>query len=105
MTDFDNAIDRDPFAAAPYLARGESLVTLGKYDKAVEDFNAALNVDSKSALAWAWLGVAYDKSGNRSKAQEIRISARSRSIRSSPSPNRAWGAVKAGSEKVDGLFR
>jgi Flp pilus assembly protein TadD len=46
------------------------LVTLGKYDKAVEDFNAALNVDSKSALAWAWLGVAYDKSGNRSKARE-----------------------------------
>ena len=70
MTDFDNAIDRDPFAAAPYQARGESLVTLGKYDKAIEDFNAALNVDSKSAMSWAWLGLAYDRAGNRGKAQE-----------------------------------
>jgi tetratricopeptide (TPR) repeat protein len=45
-------------------------VSLGKFDKAIEDFNAALNVNSKSALAWAWLGLAYDKSGNPQKAKE-----------------------------------
>ncbi len=70
VTDFDNAIDRDPFVFAPYQARGESLVALGKYDKAIEDFNAALNVNNKSAQAWAWLGLAYDKTGNKQKAQE-----------------------------------
>jgi tetratricopeptide (TPR) repeat protein len=70
VTDFDNAIDRDPFAAAPYQARGESLVTLGNYDKAIEDFNAALNVDNKSAPAWAWLGLAYERKGERVKAHE-----------------------------------
>ena len=31
ITDFDNAIDRDPFAAAPYQARAQSLFATGKY--------------------------------------------------------------------------
>ena len=70
VTDFDNAIDRDPFAAAPYQARGQGLVQLGKYNLAMEDFNAALNVDNRNADGWAGLGVAYEKSGNRMKASE-----------------------------------
>ncbi len=70
ITDFDNAIDRDPFAAAPYQARAQSLTAQGKYAQAIEDDNAALNVDSKNAEAWADLGVAYEKSGNNSKARE-----------------------------------
>jgi len=70
ITDFDNAIDRDPFAGAPYQARGQSLIAIGKSDKAIEDFNAALNVDNKNADAWAGLGLAYEKSGNRAKAIE-----------------------------------
>ena len=78
VSDFDNAIDRDPFAAAPYQARGESLVNLGKYDKAIEDFNAALNVDSKNPMSWAWLGLAYERSGNRAKAKRS-LSARAQS--------------------------
>ena len=49
MNDFDAAIDRDPFAGAPYQARGQSLIALGQYDKAVEDYNAALNVDNRIA--------------------------------------------------------
>ena len=70
ITDFDNAIDRDPFAAAPYQARGQSLVATGKNDQAIEDFNAALNVDNKNADAWAGLGLAYERAGNRQKAAE-----------------------------------
>ena len=42
----------------------------GKYDAAIEDFNAALNVDANNADAWAGLGVAYEKSGNKAKAIE-----------------------------------
>ena len=70
VTDFDNAIDRDPFAAAPYQARAQSLTAEGKYEQSIEDYNAALNVDSKNAEAWAGLGVDYEKLGNRMKAQE-----------------------------------
>jgi tetratricopeptide (TPR) repeat protein len=43
---------------------------LGKYDKAIEDFNAALNVDNRNADAWAGLGLAYEKKGDRQKAME-----------------------------------
>ena len=70
VTDFDNAIDRDPFAAAPYQARAQSLVAQGKYDLAIEDYNAALNVNAKNGDAWAGLGLAYEKSGNVAKARE-----------------------------------
>ena len=70
VKDFDNAIDRDPFAAAPYQARGQSQLALGKPDKAIEDFNAALNVNNKNAEAWALLGLAYEKKGDRRQASE-----------------------------------
>ena len=70
ITDFNNAIDRDPFAGAPYQARGQSLLATGKYDAAIEDFNASLNVDAKNADAWAGLGVAYEKQNNKTKAME-----------------------------------
>jgi tetratricopeptide (TPR) repeat protein len=56
ITDFNNAIDRDPFAGAPYQARGQSLMAAGKYEAAIEDFNAALSVNSNNSDAWAGLG-------------------------------------------------
>ncbi len=70
ITDFDNAIDRDPFVSAPYQARAQSLMAQGKYTAAIEDLNAALNVNTKNGEAWADLGVAYEKSGNPVKARE-----------------------------------
>ena len=70
ITDFDNAIDRNPFAAAPYQARAQSLTATGKYDLAIEDFNAALNVDNRNGDAWAGLGLAYEKQGDKTKASE-----------------------------------
>ena len=42
----------------------------GKYDAAIEDYDAALNVDVNNATAWANLGLAYEKSGNKPKALE-----------------------------------
>lgn len=62
--------DRDPFAGAPYQARGQSLIAIGKYDAAIDDFNAALNVDPKNAEGWAGLGLAYEKQNNKIKAME-----------------------------------
>jgi Flp pilus assembly protein TadD len=43
---------------------------LGQYDKAIEDFNAALNVNNKNAGAWAMRGLAYEKAGKRAEARE-----------------------------------
>ena len=43
---------------------------MAKYDAAIEDFNAALNVDNRNGDAWASLGLAYERQGNRQKATE-----------------------------------
>jgi tetratricopeptide (TPR) repeat protein len=56
--------------AAPYAARGQSLVAVNQHDKAIEDFNAALNVDNRNAEAWAWRGVAQERLGQRQEAIE-----------------------------------
>ena len=49
ILDFDSTIDRNAFVAAPYAARGQSLVATQQYEKAIEDFNAALNVNNRDA--------------------------------------------------------
>jgi tetratricopeptide (TPR) repeat protein len=45
-------------------------VATNQYDKAIEDFNAALNVNNKDADSWAWRGVAYERKGDRQQAVE-----------------------------------
>jgi Tfp pilus assembly protein PilF len=45
-------------------------VQVGEFEKAVEDFNAALNVNNRLAEAWAWRGVALERQGQRSEAAE-----------------------------------
>jgi len=45
-------------------------VQLGRYDKAIEDFNAAINVNQNLADAWAWRGVAFERKGNMSEAKQ-----------------------------------
>jgi Tfp pilus assembly protein PilF len=42
----------------------------GKYQAAIEDFNAALNVDANNSDAWAGLGFCYEKLDNHAKAVE-----------------------------------
>ena len=46
------------------------MLAVGKPAKAIEDFNAALNVNNKNGKAWAGLGLAYEKQGDRAKAAE-----------------------------------
>jgi tetratricopeptide (TPR) repeat protein len=43
---------------------------VGKQAEAIEDFNAALNVNNRNADAWAGLGQAYERSGDKTKAVE-----------------------------------
>ena len=70
VSDFDSVIDRNPYNAPPYTARGQSLNALGKYDAALEDFTASLNVDNRNAEAWAGRGFAYEKLGKKTEASE-----------------------------------
>ena len=42
----------------------------GKFQAAIDDFNAALNVDAYNSEAWAGLGFCYEKLDNRAKAVE-----------------------------------
>ncbi|WP_163602461.1 tetratricopeptide repeat protein, partial [Klebsiella pneumoniae] len=41
-----------------------------QFDKAIEDYNAALNVNNKDATSWAYRGLAYEKSNRRKEAME-----------------------------------
>ena len=43
----------------------------GKYDAAIEDFNAALNVNANNSEAWAGLGLCYEKLNNHAKGSRI----------------------------------
>ena len=43
---------------------------LGKYDAAIEDFNAALNVDNRTPEGWLGLGLTYERKGEKAKAIE-----------------------------------
>jgi Flp pilus assembly protein TadD len=45
-------------------------VQLSQFDKAIEDFNAALNVNNKDGESWAWLGVAHERAGKKQEAVE-----------------------------------
>ena len=46
------------------------LVATGKFQLAVDDFNAALNVDAKNGDAWAQRGAALERLGNAKEAGE-----------------------------------
>ncbi len=62
----------------------------GKYEKAIEDFNAALNVDAYNSEAWAGLGFCYAKLDNRAKA----IESYSRAIQIDPGNSAARAALR-----------
>ena len=70
ILDFDATIDRNPFVGAPYAARGQSFVATNQYDKAIEDFNAALNVDNKDAIPGRGAAWPMERKGDRARRIE-----------------------------------
>ena len=62
----------------------------GKYDAAIEDFNATLNVNANNTEAWAGLGFCYDKLNNKAKAVE----SYSRAIQVDPGNSQARAALQ-----------
>lgn len=49
----------------------------GDVEKAIGSFKKSLELDSESDETWAWLARAYDKHGDRAKAREAALRARS----------------------------
>ncbi len=70
ISDFDAAIDRNPYVVPPYMGRGQSLIAVGKFAPAIEDYNAALNIDAKNGDAWAQRGIAQERLGQAKDANE-----------------------------------
>jgi tetratricopeptide (TPR) repeat protein len=71
----DKAIAKDPKSPAAYLARGVGNYYLpqtlgGGMDLAIADFRKALDLDSKDADAFLWLGLALRKQNKNADARQ-----------------------------------
>ena len=52
MIDLDEAIRLNPESVESYNARGAALVTLGRCEPAIEDYDHAIRLDSESGSAY-----------------------------------------------------
>ena len=85
----DKAVAMDAKSPAAYMARGVGNYYLpaalgGGLDLAVADFRKSLELDSKDADAWLWLGIALRKQNKNADARQ----AFSKSVELNP--RRAW---------------
>ena len=58
LSDFDRALEIDPFNPDIFLARGDTKLHIHDYKGAEEDFTSAINLKSKIASAWLSRGIA-----------------------------------------------
>ena len=54
---------QEPLSAKEYCNRGVSYFEKGQYDKAIADYNKAIEIDPKDARAYNNRGIAYGKKG------------------------------------------
>ncbi|MCP5367827.1 MAG: tetratricopeptide repeat protein [Hyphomicrobiales bacterium] len=64
-----------PKAVDPRLERGRILMDSGAVNKALEDFEAAIRLDPRSAAAWHLRGLAHERLGELAKAREFYLRA------------------------------
>ena len=96
----DKAISLDPKSSMAYVSHGVGNYYLpqafgGGVDLAMKDFRKAIELNSKNAEAWLWLGVALRKANQPAEAQK----AFERSLEINP--DRVW--AKQQLEKTAGL--
>jgi tetratricopeptide (TPR) repeat protein len=89
LDEVNKAIQLDPTGARNYLSRGVGYYYLppafgGGLDKAIADFQKAIELDPKLAEAHLWLGVALRKANRNAEARK----ALERSLQLNP--NRVW---------------
>lgn len=69
LGDFSAVIRAAPKFEDVYVSRAEAYVGLKEYDKAIDDCNEALRLDSKRARAWLVRGMSYQRKGDKKKAE------------------------------------
>jgi tetratricopeptide (TPR) repeat protein len=89
LEEVNRAIELNPKAAVNYVSRGVGDYYLppafgGGVDRAIPDFEKAIQLDPKLAEAHLWLGIALRKAGRNAEARK----AFERSLQLNP--NRAW---------------
>lgn len=89
LEEVNKAIELDPTSAVNYLSRGVGYYYLpapfgGGVDRAIPDFEKAIQIDPKFAEAHLWLGIALRKANRNADARK----ALERSLQLNPS--RAW---------------
>jgi len=85
----NKAVEKDPKSPEVYVARGVGNYYLpaalgGGIPLAIADFRKALQLDSKNAEAWLWLGLSLRKDNKNAEAREAFAKALELS------PNRIW---------------
>ena len=85
----NKAVEKAPKSSAVYVARGVGNYYLpaqlgGGAKVAIPDFRKAIQLDSKNAEAWLWLGIALRQSGQEAEARQ----ALTRSLELEP--DRVW---------------
>ena len=96
-------------SARPTPRAARASIAQNQYDKAVEDLNAALNVNNRDAESWAWRGVALERLGPPAGGGPGLPARRRRSSRATPPRSRgsdgsraAWRACSAERAAADG---
>lgn len=70
MAEIDASLSRTPTTAQEYLARGFELLNTNRHEEALEDFEAALELEPDNALAWANHGVTLAWLRSYTKAEQ-----------------------------------
>lgn len=68
INSFDKAIELYGASAHPYLGRAEAYWRLKEYDKAIADYTAILNFDTRVEDAYVYRGIVYKKTEQYEKA-------------------------------------
>ena len=66
----DQAIELKPEATHLYSLKADILLTLHKYDEAIDELKKILYIDPDYAEVINWIGVIHEVSGNHSEAQK-----------------------------------
>ncbi len=108
--DFDRAIEQfervlalEPSFAFAHYALGDVCTHMGQYDRAVAEFNQAIELGCRSVNHVGVLGYAYGRAGNRDRAHEHLRELTARAEEGYVSP--MWIAlIHLGLRNLDGLF-
>ncbi len=70
IAQFERVVTLEPSFAFAHYALGDACTQTGQYDRAIREFNLAIELGGRSVNHVAVLGYAYGRSGNRARAEE-----------------------------------